>query len=179
MKTCLNCNQSFPWEAVVDGKLRHLQSRKYCLKCSPFGSNNRLKLHDPEHRHRPHGPNKRESANDPCELCGSTKNLGRRRCYTCYSRIRRYRVKAKAVALLGGKCNRCGWTGDIAAFEFHHQADKDFTISLHTNRSWEVVKAEVLKCELVCSNCHRIEHTGDRGESFMRAVAEYRGQLLA
>src|SRR5438132_10061261 len=45
MKHCLNCGKSVPVRLVVDGKLRNLNRRKYCLDCSPFGANNRRRLH--------------------------------------------------------------------------------------------------------------------------------------
>jgi hypothetical protein len=38
MPTCENCGDYFPNYVRIDGKLRNLHSRKYCLKCSPFGA---------------------------------------------------------------------------------------------------------------------------------------------
>jgi len=34
---CQNCNSEFNSKAIIDGKERNLQRRKYCLNCSPFG----------------------------------------------------------------------------------------------------------------------------------------------
>lgn len=166
---CAKCHEEFPTRIVIDGKVRNLSSRRYCVSCSPFGANNRKKIHIHDIRRKP----------TRCRLCSGKLVPGKGDvCYTCRSRIRRYRVKVAAITLLGGKCQRCGFSGSPAAFEFHHNGKKDFQISENSNRAWAVVKKEVLKCELLCSNCHRQEHTGDRGEAFLRAVAEYRGMPL-
>jgi len=71
----------------------------------------------------------------------------------------RQRAKLKAVAYKGSACSVCGYSKCIAALEFHHPdpAGKDFGISGKT-RSWERIKAELDKCELVCANCHREIH---------------------
>jgi predicted transcriptional regulator len=120
---------------------------------------------------------KREK-NVHCILCGNElkdNSRNRSRCNSCTTRIRRYRTKLKAIELLGGKCNRCGWSGNIAAFEFHHSNDdKEYGVGGMWHKSWELMKKEALKCELLCSNCHRIEHTKyDKDENFMTAVNNY------
>lgn len=100
-----------------------------------------------------------------CEICDKEINQlqgrNRKRCNGCNTSIRRLRGKLKAIELLGGKCERCGYNKHPAALEFHHKdsKDKDFIIGSISNRSWEVVKEEAMKCELLCSNCHRIEHS--------------------
>jgi len=77
---------------------------------------------------------------------------------------RRTKVKQKAVNLLGGKCERCGYDKYIGALEFHHKdpSQKDFQIT--QSLSWDRVKAEVMKCELLCANCHREEHARLRND---------------
>jgi len=60
-------------------------------------------------------------------------------------------------------CARCGFD-DSRALEFHHKdpADKKFKISEKAwSYSWDRVLAEVEKCDVLCSNCHRIEHFTD------------------
>ena len=63
-----------------------------------------------------------------------------------------------------GKCSRCGNT-DYRVLEFHHRKpeDKKFSIvqSVHNRYSLSSLIKEIAKCELLCSNCHRIEHFGD------------------
>lgn len=79
--------------------------------------------------------------------------------------------------LLGGKCTRCGFNGDIASFEFHHKnsSEKDFAIGNVANKSWRVIKEEVSKCELLCSNCHRSHHSGEKDKAFIEEVRNYNG----
>lgn len=72
----------------------------------------------------------------------------------------RRRLKRKAIEYLGGKCKYCGYDKYDGSLEFHHpNSDKDFGLGQggHT-RSWERVKKELDKCELVCVNCHREIH---------------------
>jgi hypothetical protein len=104
-----------------------------------------------------------------------------RLCGSCNTRIRRYRAKKAAVELLGGKCNRCGWKGKLAGFEFHHKdgKDKDFGIGNVANKNWEVIKKELKKCELLCAICHDIEHSGYESEDFLKEVERYKGRLFA
>jgi hypothetical protein len=96
-----------------------------------------------------------------CLVCGKKciKNI----CGTCNTSLRRFRVKQKSVEYLGGKCNRCGWSGHISGFDFHHTDpnEKEFNPSAVNlaNKSWEIVKKELDKCELLCALCHREEHS--------------------
>lgn len=118
-----------------------------------------------------------------CKLCGGPPRQydGRARslCGACNTRVRRYRTKAAAVKLMGGKCERCEWTGHLAGFDFHHKdGDKDFNIGSVANKSWDAIRLELEKCELLCRNCHSIEHAGERGELFMEIVNNYQGRLL-
>lgn len=72
----------------------------------------------------------------------------------------RRRLKQKAVEYKGGKCLHCGYKKCIEALEFHHRdpSEKDFQFSDGKNRSWERVKIELDKCDMVCSNCHKEIH---------------------
>lgn len=44
MPICKKCDSSFPSTMVIEGKLRVLTNRVYCLTCSPFGKHNTRKL---------------------------------------------------------------------------------------------------------------------------------------
>ncbi len=96
-----------------------------------------------------------------CKHCGNPIGLKPGfSCNTCISRIRRYKTKLKAVEYKGGKCVRCGFSSHIAALEFHHpNDDKKFNLGEVKNKKWKSIVEELDKCELICSNCHRIEHS--------------------
>lgn len=66
--------------------------------------------------------------------------------------------KLLAIFCLGGKCQKCGNLNPIV-LEFHHIKDKLFKIGDFWKRRWSVIEPEVRKCVLLCSNCHKIEHT--------------------
>jgi len=71
----------------------------------------------------------------------------------------RIKVKLKLLEYKGNKCEICNYDKCKAALEFHHKdpKEKDFNIGGKTY-SFEVLKKEVDKCLLVCSNCHREIH---------------------
>lgn len=102
-----------------------------------------------------------KTLNEKCLSCG--KKCRKNICGTCNTNLRRYRVKKRSVEYLGGKCNRCNWVGHLAGFDFHHKnpSDKDFNPNAAklASMSWERVKNELDKCELLCALCHREEHS--------------------
>jgi hypothetical protein len=82
------------------------------------------------------------------------------------------------VELLGGKCSKCGWSGDIAVLQFHHtESDKEFGVSSSLHKSWDVVEKELQKCVLLCANCHCLEHTV-RPSAFYDEVDRYQGKRI-
>lgn len=58
-------------------------------------------------------------------------------------------------------CAKCDEREPVC-LEFHHldPSEKDFVISTSATRSWEKVEAEMLKCVVLCANCHRKVHAG-------------------
>jgi len=82
------------------------------------------------------------------------------KCSSCISKTRSSDVKAKAIKYLGGKCIDCGYKGHPVAFDFDHKdpSQKEFKISGNYILRWAELRAELDKCELRCSNCHRIRH---------------------
>lgn len=96
------------------------------------------------------------------------------------TKIRRYRIKKKAVEYFGGKCQKCGWTGNISVLEFHHRdpSTKKFGLSNSTTTNWEKYITEAKKCDLLCSNCHAIIHSDYDDENFLLDVDRYNGREL-
>ena len=74
---------------------------------------------------------------------------------------RRKTLRAKAIEYKGGKCKKCGYNKCPAALDFHHRdpSTKSFGISSKgMTRSFEKIKEELDKCDLICANCHREIH---------------------
>jgi len=141
MPICHKCDLRFPLRVHIGGKLRMLNSRKYCLTCSPFGKHNTRK---------PLTAGERK-----CKYCDrqiQTKLI----CNSCATNRRRFALKLKTVAYKGGGCIRCGYKRCTAALDFHHRDPKGkiFNISGSHCRAWKVIVQELDKCDLVCRNCH-------------------------
>ncbi len=77
-----------------------------------------------------------------------------------------YRVKCELIRLKGGACLDCGFTvrepADTACFDLHHRdpSAKLFSFNLAARHTWVNVTAELVKCDLLCANCHRKRHFG-------------------
>ena len=85
-------------------------------------------------------------------------------------KARRLLKKKKAIALLGGRCKRCGLESEhTTVYDFHHtdpfNKGKDIKGgSDFMRKAWERIEAEIKKCILLCANCHRIEHSDPNSE---------------
>jgi hypothetical protein len=55
-------------------------------------------------------------------------------------------------------CADCGETFHPVAMDFDHRDGtiKLFDVGTSMQRNWEMILAEIAKCDVVCSNCHRI-----------------------
>lgn len=119
-----------------------------------------------------------------CQVCKKRftdpQNKNRLRCGSCNTRIRRYRAKAAAIKYLGGKCAHCGWHGNQAALQFHHKnpREKDFIFGNVGNKSWDSLRKELGKCELLCANCHIIFHSKKEDKRFISLARKYKGRKL-
>lgn len=90
----------------------------------------------------------------------------------------RANYKKRAVEFLGGKCIKCGYNKNIRALQFHHvdPFQKSFGIAESgCTRSWERVKEELLKCSLLCSNCHAEEEDIQLGIRLMARLSAVTG----
>lgn len=74
-----------------------------------------------------------------------------------YVKNSRERLKKRAIYVMGDKCQICGYSKCNTALEFHHidPHQKEFSLSTNANLGWEKVCNELMKCTLVCANCHR------------------------
>lgn len=73
--------------------------------------------------------------------------------------IIRWSKKIKAINLMGKKCEKCGNT-NIFNLDFHHKkpVEKTDKISNLLKAPWEKLRNEIVKCKLLCRNCHRETH---------------------
>jgi predicted transcriptional regulator len=84
------------------------------------------------------------------------------KCDTCYyeMKLNRRRSSAKWLEEFKKKlqCKNCE-NSDFRVLEFHHLSDKLFNIADGASRGFskEKIMKEISKCEVLCSNCHKIE----------------------
>lgn len=77
----------------------------------------------------------------------------------------RRKWKSEAIAAAGGECVDCGLRTEFeAVYDFHHTGKKR-SGGLTTTRSRGSFMREVMKCVLLCANCHRIRHEKERRAS--------------
>lgn len=162
MPQCKKCQINFPISIVIDNKKRNLCKRKYCLECSPWGLHNTRKLHfiDLEAERTEDG------IRSICKSCNREytyrRGLGHTKseCNSCKTNKQRYDKKIRAIEYKGGKCQRCGYSKCRAALHFHHRdpSKKEFSVGGNHCYSWNRIKGELDKCDLICSNCHAEIH---------------------
>lgn len=159
MNVCESCGAEFPNRMLIDGVVRNVHGRRFCLDCSPFGAHNTAKI--------PPG------ALAPDELKEYRRRRRNAKTYR-YQKKRRKEVKARLIAAHGGRCVDCGYAGNAAALDFHHRdpGTKDFAISDFAN--WPKLLAEAQKCDLVCANCHRLRHLAEDARRETSAVVRFR-----
>ncbi len=84
-----------------------------------------------------------------------------RRCQLDVKKLKRANNKTKAVEYHGGKCKRCGIVSKcLDIYDFHHRdpAEKESSMNYLVNTDWNTMVKELDKCDLLCSNCHKITH---------------------
>ncbi len=66
------------------------------------------------------------------------------------------KLLADIKAMTGCPCGE----RDPAALDFHHRdrASKVYNVSQIHSLSREILNAEIAKCDVICSNCHRKSH---------------------
>lgn len=154
-KICVYCQQEF-----IPNTTRQI----YCSKkCSKEAEKAKIRAKNEEKRLQ----------GKICAKCGNTfipKRYGstRRYCFDCVpdglsngAQIRAI-IKQWGLDYLGRQCVRCGYDKCLDALDFHHKDDatKEFTISdRNIKLDWELIKIELDKCEVLCANCHREEHS--------------------
>ena len=153
MKNCLKCNNQIKYLVKIDGRVRNLQRRKYCLDCSPFGGKNTKQLVI--------STTSALGKTFTCQECNKEfvyrkKGDKTTACQICCNKLARKQKKKKCLEYKGGKCEKCGYDKCVQALAFHHvdPKQKEFQISNFLTKKWDVLKKELDKCMLVCANCN-------------------------
>lgn len=179
-RLCRKCEAIIPLWVNIGGRLRNLQRRKFCLKCSEFGAHNTSSQLGVEVK-------KKRPPKCACGEADPKKFYGRKatvcgRCHNRYTTRRGSLVKRKAREHLGGKCKYCGYSQFDVSLDIHHTdpSKKDPAFQSMRGWSWKRIVKELELCELVCKNCHTALHCGliSRGCSsvgFRAAVYETAG----
>lgn len=121
--------------------------------------------------------NKQFDDNKVCPRCETSKSIDEfykrsnrgdyngycKKCSNEYHTERVKNVKIKMVEYKGCECIDCHLKlNDInyVVFDFHHlnPNEKDPNFDKIKYQKWDVIKNEINKCVLLCSNCHRIRH---------------------
>ena len=75
-----------------------------------------------------------------------------------WQKKRRYKNVERLIKLKDNPCMDCGQKFHFSAMDYDHKGDKKYIVS-HVVRSlcsWNTIMKEINKCDLVCSNCHRV-----------------------
>ncbi len=168
MPICKLCNSPFPFWKVIDGKSRHLGTRKYCLICSPWGKGNTRQLHimrpvEVGKKRCPRCLQEKDESEFYKRRDGSDFSSYCKVCNVAETVERQTKFKRQCVEYMGGKCELCEYNRYYGGLDFHHldPTKKDFGIGKAKLTSFsEKVKRELDKCVIVCCRCHREIHAG-------------------
>ena len=90
------------------------------------------------------------------------KECKRTVCNSCTVSKRRWKSKLELIAKLGGKCQRCGFVGHPGSYHFHHKDPSKKLFEINANKLLTKDRiSEINKCELLCANCHCVEHSNN------------------
>ncbi len=73
----------------------------------------------------------------------------------------------RLIELAGGKCMDCGVSYPPWVYDFHHRdpSTKSFQLNMtHMGKLWDTLVTELVKCDLICANCHRTRHHDDKSK---------------
>lgn len=155
MPICQNCQKDFPIKVLVDGYMKNLSSRKFCLECSPLGSKNTKsyivqteedmafcifcnKIKDIEQFY------KRKQSKKPLSYCIDCQNKAKKL---------KYEEKLeRIVQQFGCVCCDCNVSYPVQVYEFYLNG-KIYPISSAQNASLSKILSELKDHVMLCKNC--------------------------
>tara|TARA_Y100000034_G_scaffold123528_1_gene170401 strand:+ start:2380 stop:2904 length:525 start_codon:yes stop_codon:yes gene_type:complete len=164
MRRCRKCEETIPNRVTIDGRERNLHNRKFCLKCSPFGSRN----------------TKKDDPSLPAKKKGKYSEWSKEEKLIHRARVYRKGLlrKDELVEMAGGGCKDCGYNKCFRALHFHHidPSAKSFSLTLYNLwcKSWNDILAEFQKCKLLCANCHAEEEDEGSEHGLYRKIIKER-----
>ncbi len=87
---------------------------------------------------------------------------------------RRGENRAKSVKFLGGKCVDCGRTDELQ-FDHKDPTTKITNIARLLTSSWDKIKIELVKCQLLCYDCHHNKTIESKDKQHKLTFAEADG----
>jgi len=170
MPTCKKCGKDFPNRMLIEGKIRNIGGRKYCLDCSPFGGRNTRNLTILKSIPKTKLCTKcniTKPAKDfyirtdrECGLAGYCKKCANKQ--SALDVIKRgHNRKNILINNHGGKCIICD-CNEPCALSFHHNIPENKTHGLSARFLSSLPINDCIresnKCSLLCSNCHEEIH---------------------
>lgn len=181
MPVCKQCNETFPNRMLINRKWRVMNSRQFCLTCSPFMAHNtKAILYDKTHY--------TQTGMKICIDCGIEKSKAEfyttrdkihgnkcKKCYTIMCVKKQQDMKKRIVAYLGCECIICKYNETMGALSCHHvnPLEKEHDLFRLTTRSWKNIVAELNKCVLLCIRCHHELHNTHLSEHHNNIVQTY------
>jgi len=172
MPICRKCERPFPNKFKIDGKVRNLQRRKFCLDCSPFGGRN-TKPDDPARSSVKKQVNGKRVPYSKWDERFKERNRAMQYYY-------RHRRLQEIINLKGGACKVCGYDKCTRALNFHHRDPGNKCFELNTrdilSHSKSEIYEEVEKCDLLCANCHAELHSNEQQSKHLPTIVELYGE---
>lgn len=142
MRLCA-CGKLIPNWTKINGRLHNIANRTRCFDCLPFQQ---------RYTRKPHG-DRRTAKAESVRRWYAKKTMENKGINPI--RARRIERKALLIKLAGGACQICGYSRCNRNIAFHHLYDKKFALNGRVLQySLEMIAGELLKCVLVCHNCH-------------------------
>ena len=173
-KTCAHCKETKPYDAFSVDRRKSDGRDSYCRDCkaekrktvprekqqqyqNQWRANNREHMREKSRNRYAANPGQRQ------EIARNYRS--RHPARSKASRDRQRQEKRDWIAAYKSErgCLHCG-IKDHRVLDLHHinGADKEAAVSQLANRSsWQALKAEAAKCQVLCANCHRILHYQD------------------